>query len=59
MEDKEYIDVYYPNWIKYLGIVGIPLLTIVASWLATRFLWEPDLTITLLAVSTAIGTAGL
>ena len=31
MEDKEYIDVFYPDWIKYLGIVGIPLLTIVSS----------------------------
>lgn len=59
MEDKEYIDVYYPSWIKYLGIVGIPLLIIVASWLTTRFLWEPDLTATQLAVSSALGIAGL
>ena len=59
MEDKEYINVFYPNWMKYLGIVGIPLLAIVASWLATRFLWEPDLTPTQLAVSTVLGTAAL
>jgi len=59
MEDNEYIDVFYPDWIKYLGIVGIPLLTIVASWLTTRFIWEPDLTTTQLAVSTALGIAGL
>jgi len=59
MEDKEYIDVFYPNWMKYLGLAGIPLLAMVAGWLATRFLWEPDLTATQLAVSTALGTAGL
>jgi len=59
MEDEEYIDVFYPNWIKYLSFIGFPLLICIGVWLTTRFLWEPDLTTTQLVGSSALGIAVL
>lgn len=38
------IGVYYPNWIKALGIVGIPLMALTAVWMILQPLWEPELT---------------
>ena len=42
--DSNEIQVYYPVWIKVLGIIGLPLMAFVAIWLGLRLLWETDLT---------------
>ena len=59
MEDEEYIDVFYPNWIKYLSFIGFPLLIFVGAWLTTRFLWEFELPTLQLVGSSALGIAVL
>ncbi len=36
--------VRYPTWMKALGIMGLPVLAIVAGWMVSRPLWEEGLT---------------
>jgi len=57
--DENQIEIFYPKWIKYLGIIGLPLLAIVAIWLATRFFLEPELTNTQKILSSILGVAVL
>lgn len=42
--DGDEIQVYYPAWIKVLGIIGLPLMALVAIWFGLRPLLETDLT---------------
>lgn len=58
MEGDE-IQVYYPNWIKILVIVGLPLMTFIAIWMGLHPLWETDLTDAQKILFPALGIAVL
>jgi hypothetical protein len=55
----ETADVYHPSWVQIVSWLGLPLLTVAAAWLATRFLWEPELTLNAMLASTALGVSCL
>lgn len=41
--DNEKIQLFYPFWVKALGIIGIPLLAIAGLWMSSRPLFEEEL----------------
>jgi hypothetical protein len=42
--DGDEIQVFYPTWIKIMGVVFLPIMAGVAIWLGLRPLWEVNLT---------------
>jgi hypothetical protein len=42
--DGDEIQVFYPTWIKVMGIIFLPIMAGVSIWLGLRPLWEVDLT---------------
>ncbi len=59
MNSNEGIYVYYPKWMTALVIIGVPLLTVCAIWMSTRFIWEPGLNTSQYVISTLLGIAVL
>ncbi len=57
--DSDEIQVFYPTWMKVLGIVFLPILAGVAIWLGLRPLWETGLTDTQIILFPIMGIATL
>lgn len=57
--DGDEIQVYYPTWIKLLGIIGLPLMALVAIWIGLRPIWEADLTDAQIILFPLLGVAVL
>jgi len=57
--DGDEIQVYYPAWIKVLGIIGLPLMAFVAIWFGLRPLLETDLTDAQIVLFPLLGLAVL
>jgi len=55
--DSDEIQVFYPTWIKIMGIVFLPIMAGVAIWLGLRPLWKVDLTDAQIALFPIMGIA--
>lgn len=58
-DDGNRVQIYYPLWMKILGVVGLPALTFAGIYLASMPVWETDLTHAQLVLLPLFGLAVL
>ncbi|MCL1127797.1 hypothetical protein [Shewanella surugensis] len=57
--DSDEIQVFYPTWIKVMGIIFLPIMVPMAIWLGLRPIWETDLTDAQIVLFPIMGVAVL